>query len=119
AWITSIDESSDWLSANDPCVLDLGNGWRLPTKSEWAFIDNAEGWVNYNDTYDSVLKLHAAGNLNYSVGSLNSRGIYGYYWSSTQFSSTNGRYFILNSGSAYTNSSFKTNGFAVRCLRDY
>jgi hypothetical protein len=39
AWITNISESSDWTSMNDPCVLELGNGWRIPTYTEWTNVD--------------------------------------------------------------------------------
>ena len=32
AWnTTSIDEDSDWIPANDPCAIELGAGWRIPT----------------------------------------------------------------------------------------
>lgn len=86
--ITSISESSDWTSANDPCTIELGTGWRIPTKTEWTNAD--AGWSSYTDTYNSVLKLHAAGYLSDSDGSLGSRGSYGSYWSSTQYSSTTG-----------------------------
>ncbi len=33
--ILLIDENLDWQAANDPCTLELGNGWRLPTYTEW------------------------------------------------------------------------------------
>jgi uncharacterized protein (TIGR02145 family) len=26
-WISTISEDADWLGANDPCALELGNGW--------------------------------------------------------------------------------------------
>jgi len=83
-WITSINENSDWQSGNDPCRLLLGAGWRIPTYTEWENADANGGWNNWNGTYASVLKLHAAGNLGGSGGSLSNRGIGGFYWSSTQ-----------------------------------
>ena len=38
-WITSINENLDWQAANDPCALELGNGWRIPTYTEWTNVD--------------------------------------------------------------------------------
>ena len=77
-WISYINESYDWQAANDPCTILLGTGWRIPTYSEWENADNTGGWNNYTQTYNSVLKLHAAGYLNYSDGSLHNRGSYGF-----------------------------------------
>jgi hypothetical protein len=65
-----------------------------------------------------VLKLHAAGYLDNSGGSLGYRGTYGYYWSSAQGSSTNGwglSFGSSNSGMYYGNKAY---GFSLRCLRD-
>jgi hypothetical protein len=38
--ITSINENSDWLIANDPCALLLGTGWRLNFVSCQCNIDD-------------------------------------------------------------------------------
>jgi len=59
--ITSIDESSDWTLLNDPCALELGAGWRIPTLTEWCNVDNSGGWTNWNGPWSSNLKMHAAG----------------------------------------------------------
>jgi hypothetical protein len=114
---TSIDYYSDWTADSDPCALLLGTGWRIPTKTEWENADANGGWDNYSDTYSSVLKLHAAGYLNYSNGSLYGRGSSGYYWSSTQYNSTYGRCLIFGS---FSNMNYfrKWNGYSLRCLRD-
>lgn len=117
-WISSISESSDWQTANDPCTILLGAGWRLPTYTEWYNADQNGGWSNYNHTYASVLKLHAAGYLHYSNGSLFNRGTYGYYWSSTQHSSTNGWYLYFFSSNCVMYNHTKAYGFSGRCLRD-
>ncbi len=119
AWtITSIDETSDWVAAQDPCTIELGTGWRIPTKTEWENADANGGWDNYNDTYASVLKLHAAGYLVSSDGSLDYRGTHGFYWSSIQDNATYGRnlYFDSSGSSLYFDD--KAYGFSVRCLRD-
>ncbi|MBN1339740.1 MAG: hypothetical protein JXA03_10480, partial [Bacteroidales bacterium] len=117
-WISSINEYSDWQTANDPCAILLGAGWRLPTVTEWSNAVQNGGWSNYNHAYASVLKLHAAGYLYYSDGSLNGRGTYGHDWSSTQDSSTNGWRLAFNSSNCSVSNYYKTYGFSGRCLRD-
>ena len=116
-WITSINENSDWLAINDPCSLLLGAGWRLPTSAEWTNADANGGWMNYNDTYASVLKLHAAGYLGYSNGSRSGAGSYGLCWSSAQHSTTFG-WDLHFTNISISNTSDKANGFSSRCLKD-
>lgn len=118
-WITPINENSDWLPANDPCTLLLGSGWRLPTNIEWENADATGGWDNYNETFGSVLKLHAAGCLYDSDGALYYRGSSGYYWSSSQFGSDYGWFLNFSSGFSSMYYGFnKASGFSARCLRD-
>jgi hypothetical protein len=116
--ITVIDEDSDWLIANDPCALLLGSGWRLPTSTELTNVDASGGWMNWNGPWNSALKMHAAGYLSGSNGSLNIRGSYGYYWSSTQTSSFNGSFLVFNSSNCDLDNDDKAGGFSARCLRD-
>jgi hypothetical protein len=117
-WISSIDEASDWTAANDPCTILLGTGWRIPTSTEWTNADNNGGWGNYNGTYASVLKLHAAGYLDFNSGALFSRGSSGTYWSSMQSSNTNGMNLLFGNGGSGMSNYIKAFGFSVRCLRD-
>lgn len=86
--ITSINESSDWVPGNDPCALELGGTWRLPTMTELSNVDYIYGWDESTDPYDSPLKLHAAGYLYNTTGGITSRGIVGEYWSSNQANTT-------------------------------
>ena len=117
-WITNIYEYIDWQAANDPCTLLLGSTWRLPTITEWENADVNGEWDNYNETYNSILKLHAAGFLlTSSDGSLGYRGVYGYYWSSSHFI-TDGYYFGISSGSSYSGNCPRASGHPIRCLRD-
>jgi hypothetical protein len=113
-WIGYIDEASDWTAANDPCTILLGTGWRIPTRSEWPNFE----LNNYNDTYASVLKLHAAGYLYYADGTFSSRGFSGYYWSNMQFGNTVGWDLYFYSSDSYVSAANKAGGFSVRCLRD-
>ncbi len=116
--ITSISESSDWLSANDPCTLQLGSGWRLPTSSELNNVDASGNWTTWSGPWNSGLVFHAAGSLNFNNGALNDRGGIGYCWSSGQSGSTNAWTLYFNSFSSYMNNLTKAGGFSVRCLRD-
>ena len=119
AWtITAISETSDWLAANDPCTIELGSGWRIPTYTEWFNADANGAWASQTDTYNSVLKLHLAGYLSTTSGLLSSRGTGGAYWSSSQTSSTDGWNLGFASGSSNMFGDFKAYGFSVRCLRD-
>jgi len=121
--ITSIDESSEWTSANDPCTLLLGTGWRIPTNAEWLSTDSTGGWNNYNEIFNSVLKLHAAGYLDSSSGTLLRRGTDGNYWSSTQSDNTSAGYICIDdTWSIVTGGGMgpedKAYGFSLRCLKD-
>ncbi|MEI7725229.1 MAG: hypothetical protein WCK09_09000 [Bacteroidota bacterium] len=118
AWtISAISENSDWQAANDPCNLELGAGWRIPTYSEWEYVDASGNWNNVNGPWNSPLKIHPAGNITLN-GLLGPRGIYGNYWSSTQYDATIAG--ILGIAPGYTNvfSNNKAFGFSVRCVKD-
>jgi hypothetical protein len=118
AWITSISEESDWESANDPCSLLLGSAWRVPTQVEWANVDAAGNWTNWNGPFSSGLQMHAAGRLISSDGSLSNRGSNGYYWSSTQSNAANGSYLYFYSSISGMFNNNKASGFTLRCLRN-
>jgi hypothetical protein len=117
-WITSIVENSDWTSSNDPCSIELGNDWRIPTYTEWNNVDAVGGWTTWNEPWNSALKMHAAGYLEYSDGSLSYRGTYGIYWSNSQYNNSYGR--KLDFGSSYCGmgTSLKAGGRSVRCIRN-
>ena len=117
-WINSINEASDWLTANDPCALELSAGWRIPTYTELYNVDNTGSWTSWNGPWGSALKMHAAGYLNYTNGSLTFRGSNGKYWSSTQGGSSNGWFLFFSSVDSYMFNFRQANGFSVRCVRD-
>ena len=119
AWISSISEDSDWLAENDPCTLELGVGWRLPTWVELGNVDTSQNWNNYNDTYGSVLKVHGAGYIEYSNGNFYARGSYGQYWSSTQnVTVSNARLLGIDSSYSGYDSARKAYGSSIRCVKD-
>jgi uncharacterized protein (TIGR02145 family) len=82
-------------------------------------VDANGGWTNWNGPFGSALKLHAAGYLSNSNGSLTYRGSNGLYWSSKQYDAANGwyLYFVSSSGGMINND--KSYGFSARCVRDY
>jgi len=117
AWtITTITENSDWLPANDPCTLELGTGWRIPTNTEWNTVYS--GGVNQIAAgFYSVLKLHAGGSLKES-GTLTVRGTDANFWSSTSQSDIYGKRILLYGGNGGMWYSPKAVGFTLRCLKD-
>jgi len=118
-WINSINENSDWETSNDPCGLELGSGWRIPSYTEWFNVDASGSWTDWNGPWNSLLKIHAAGNLGYSDGSLISRGSVGYYWSRTQHDDINGWFLAFASGYCNMYDYYpKANGFTLRCIHD-
>jgi hypothetical protein len=117
-WISSIDEGSDWTTGNDPCNIELGTLWHIPTYTEWHNVLIDGGWTSLTDPWDSGLRLHLAGFLDYSNGSLSWCGLGGYYWSNTQVGAIYGwGMYLENSGIDMYNSN-KAYGFSARCVRD-
>jgi len=117
-WVSSINENSNWLAANDPCSIELGPDWRLPTSTEWSNVNSSGGWFNWNGPWFSNLKMHAAGGLNLSNGSLIDRGTSGTYLSSNQTSPTTGRNLNFTGSNSQINTPDKAFGFSVRCLNN-
>jgi len=117
-WINSINEDSDWLAANDPCALLLGSGWHLPTSTEWTNVDASGNWTDWSDPWNSALKMHAAGYLGFSTGSLSNRGLGGCYWSGSQYTTIAGKGQGLSSGGCNLYYELKAVGLSARCLRD-
>jgi uncharacterized protein (TIGR02145 family) len=129
---TSAD--GNWTSSSkgpqDPCPT----GYRVPSQTEWAAVNTnntafrtGEPWSSGDTEFGSalhygpdastkLLTLPAAGNRSNTNGALNSRGRYGYYWSSTENGSTA---YNLNFNSSVVfpaGNTFRPNGFSVRCI---
>jgi len=116
--ITAINENSNWASANDPCTLLLGTDWRLPTSAELTNAKTTAGWANYNDTYASIFKLHAAGFLTSNNGRNDYQGQYGRFWSSNQGANTTAYLLhFYNTGCIISNFD-KAQGYSLRCIKD-
>ena len=117
-WINSINESSEWATANDPCTSELGSAWRIPTATEWTNADASGNWANLADPWNSGLKLHAAGNLDNITAALTFRGSDGVYWGNSQNSATEGWFLYFKSSYSYVYFGSKAYAFPIRCLRD-
>ena len=116
-WITSIIEYSNWISDEDPCTLELGTDWRIPTKLEWDHIVASGGWGTYVGPWNSLLKMHMAGYLYSSNGTLRNRGSDGYYWSSTQSADELAWKLGFSSGNCGSSTNNKTFSTTIRCIK--
>jgi len=117
-WINYINENLDWQTFNDPCTIELGSNWRVPTSTEWTNVDAIGGWTDWNGPWNSALKLHAAGYLNFSDGSLQLRGSNVGYWSSSMITNTSGWDLYFGSGNCFVDNTDKAYGLTIRCLRN-
>jgi hypothetical protein len=124
-WITGIDENSNWTSANDPCNIELGAPWRIPTETEWNNFHTAGSWPNWNDFWLSPLKLHGAGliyandgGMPQNQGLLQDRGDWANYWSSTQVDNIISFFFNFYDPDNFIDTGSKGNGYSIRCIRD-
>ncbi len=119
-WITVNMGNPEWTAANDPCTLELGAGWRIPTKVEWENISYAGSWTLWFDPWASTLKIHAAGHLLNDNGTLAERGNAGYYWSSSSdlIESANCFMFSFLDNVNPNYSMMKSEGMPLRCIRD-
>lgn len=120
-WNEFIEENAGWLADQDPCALLLGSEWRMPTAGEWETVHREGKWNSVYHTYDSELKVHAAGLIDPVSGDPGLRGVYGAYWTSSEFSPTYGKYLYFYGGSStmyhYAFSNYtKSTGMSVRCL---
>jgi hypothetical protein len=118
-WITGTYDNSDWLAAYDPCILELGNGWRIPTITELTLELNTGGWTNWNGPYYSFLKLHPAGYLEWSISSNTFWGITGLFGSSTQYNAVSNWSLYITSSQSFMYINSKANGCSLRCIREY
>jgi uncharacterized protein (TIGR02145 family) len=131
-WNTTVAPDGAWTdgskTADDPCPA----GFRVPTLTQLtALTDNTLNprtsvgtWTGSTVDYGSGLRfgqslfLPAAGYRNYINGTLVDRGNNGYYWSSTEFASSDAWYLYFFSGFASTRNYLRTTGFLVRCIAE-
>ena len=117
-WEYPIDEINDWQTDRDPCAIELGGGWRLPTSTEWTNLDATGNWTTWTGPWGSGLKLHAAGRLTYIGGLMATSGSSGFFWSNGQDYSFHSWAYRLSSSISEVYSITKSFGFSIRCIRD-
>jgi hypothetical protein len=119
AWIPLISEHLDWQAANDPCALELGMAWRIPTYTEWFNVDAGGGWNTMDDIWNSALKLHAAGALDFNTGLLSGRGSWSGQWSGSggpDWGDSDGWYLTIDGSDVLVASGSKAYGYSLRCI---
>ena len=125
----------NWYTTVDPRGL-CPTGWHVPTDAEWTVLADYLGGVsvaggkmksitgwngqNMGGTNESGFSGLPGGYRANNSGFFYNVGYYGYWWSSSEFSSTVAwrRALNYNDGSAGRYNLYKQNGFSVRCLRD-
>lgn len=125
----------NWYAVNDSRNIAPA-GWHVPTDAEWDVLINYLGGSNVAGG-----KMKEAGNTHWAMtnygatnesgftalpaGFSNSRGwnitTYAYFWSSTEYNSTQAWYRVLQNEVASvlrTYNNTKNLGFSIRCIRD-
>lgn len=108
----------NWEATKDPCTLELGAGWRIPTVTEWTNVNSTNLRAQ---AYAGALKMHAAGYITQgSSTTLTERGSKFFYWSSTSSDANFGRALVIYTTSTYNQISGndKDAGLSIRCIRD-
>jgi len=112
-------------------------GWHVPTDAEWTVLTDYLGgasvaggkmkevgttnWRSPNtDVTNTSLFTGLPGGARFYLGYYNAIGFNGFWWSSTEYNTSDAWYRYLNyyDGNAYRYSYGKSYGLSVRCLRD-
>jgi len=114
-WLSTLDDNL-WQGVsgvNNPCP----GGYRIPTLAEWEDELGSWGSEDSSDAFQSPLKLPVSGRRDGSNGDIDV-GSVGYYWSSSVEpfdSEARGLGFDRDAALGFY---YRTNGYAVRCLKD-
>ncbi|MEI6140513.1 MAG: fibrobacter succinogenes major paralogous domain-containing protein [Mariniphaga sp.] len=128
----------DWKTAKDVCP----SGWHLPSIDEWEALKTQLGepsvaagklketgithWKKPNTEATNASGFTALpGGCRTADETYEGMGLKGFWWSSTQFSKTNGQGYRLDNDYedgetelGDTSLNFKTEGLSVRCIQD-
>lgn len=131
----------NWSAALNACP----SGWHLPSDEEWKTLEmelgmsqneaddtswrgtdegnqmkSTTGWSNNGNETNSSGFTALPGGYRFSLGSFHYLGYYGYWWSSSEYSSSYAwnRTLYYTSGDVYRGDKYKGFGFSVRCIKD-
>lgn len=105
----------------DEATAIKADGWRLPTRTEWAVLCAEFGEKGGDIDHDVLTKALGLSDNGYVyLGTLRYAGNEGVYWSSTAYSSTSYAYYLyFYSGGVYPSSyGNRYFGQSVRLVRD-
>lgn len=126
----------NWYTVDDSRGL-CPDGWHVPTHVEWTTLTTYLGgtsvaggkmkatsdlWNSPNTDATNTSRFSGLpGGFRYNDGTCFGIGDYGYWWSSTEYSSDYAwyRYPYYDVGNVYVGFDSKLYGFSVRCLRDF
>lgn len=106
----------------DPCPPDFcvptGQlyNWMNSKSSTWNSTSNQQGRTLTYNSYN--IFFPASGYRNYSISQLSYGGSYGFCWSASAGSTSNGRYLGYDSGDFYWGSNLRAYGCAVRAVAE-
>jgi len=126
-WSNTNVDGTIWETANDPSPA----GWRVPSleecqslldeakvTSEWTTQNGVAGRRFTDKTTGANIFLSAVGNR-YMTGEQQSRGISGYYWTSTAGTNALAAHeMYFNSSEQNTVAPYKSHGFSVRSVAE-
>ena len=112
----------------DAATVNLGKNYRMPTfdqikelldecKWTWTKQNGVKGMKVTGPNGNSIF-FPASGYRNYSNGSLNDVGSYGYYCSASANNSNNGHNLYFNTSYWYWSSNTRASGFPVRAVAE-
>jgi len=125
-WNTSIPQGEVWERANDPCP----QGWRVPTRSEFATLRNRNNinsrWTELNEVNGRIFEDRTSGNTLFlpvtayrnNNGVPNYASALGLYWSNTPAAGTNAWLLSFDNRSVSVGRSSRALGFSVRCVAE-
>jgi uncharacterized protein (TIGR02145 family) len=127
-WDSSYSTGTEWEKANDPSPA----GFRVPTYAEiqtlldaakvgnvWTTVNGVNGITFTDKTSGNSIFLPAAGYRGSNGGTLYRTGSGGYYWSSTQYDSSNAYFLYFYSGNADWSIDYRNCGFSVRSVAEF
>ena len=127
--ITTYGRLYNWHAVNTGNLCPMG--WHVPTDAEWTtlttYLGGAAGdklkattlWNSPNTGATNETDFTALpGGMRDLYGTYDGIGDSGFWWSSTEQDSGASWFMGIIGSNAFRNSSYKTIGFSVRCLRD-